>query len=97
MKKPPPQILLMLGDQKWRDKMKDFFEHNKRPRKREVKAQLKILNDEPGSDADATEIDEMDYANPHRISLQKKILDRQVNITYGRALEAGAGRALLTD
>ena len=67
IKKPPNEILLMLGDQNWCKKMKNHFLNIKRPRKRELMAQQKSLKDLPGSDADAEEIDEMDLMNPYRI------------------------------
>ena len=74
-----------------------MHENARRPKKREVKADAKETEDEPGSDANEDEIQRMNAANTERIKLQKQILDRLVNIKYGRCLDVAGGRGLLTD
>ena len=73
------------------------MKNNNANRKREVKAEEKKTKDEPGSDACASEIEEMNDANPKRIDIQKEFLDKIGNLRYDTALEVACGRALLTD
>ena len=74
-----------------------FMKNSNIRKKRDVKTKGKEMKDKPGSDACASEIEEMNDANPQRIDIQTKFLDQIGNLRYDRALEVGCGRSILTD